>query len=103
MNSARDFADRLASLLRREQGALADFLVALAEFHDRRLWEPLGYTSLFYFLHRALKLSAGGAYHRKAAAELLLRFPQVIEPGNDWMNQFTRRGDRPASHSAQAP
>ena len=23
--------------------------------------------------------------------------------GDDWMNQFTRRGDRPASHSAQAP
>src|SRR5512138_3644657 len=83
MHSARDFADRLAMFLRREQGAMADFLLALAEFHDRRLWEPLGYTSLFYFLHRALKLSAGAAYHRKAAAELLLRFPQVIEPLRD--------------------
>src|SRR5512138_107011 len=80
MHSARDFADRLAMFLRREQGAMADFLLALAEFHDRRLWAPLGYTSLFYFLHRALKLSAGAAYHRRAAAELLLRFPQVIEP-----------------------
>src|SRR5512138_1839681 len=83
MHSARDFADRLAMFLRREQGAMADFLLALAEFHDRRLWEPLGYTSLFYFLHRALKLSAGAAYHRKAAAELLLRFPHVIEPLRD--------------------
>src|SRR5512138_2131972 len=83
MNSARDFADRLALLLRREQGAMADFLLALSEFHDRRLWEPLGYTSLYYFLHRALKLSAGASYHRKAAAELLLRFPQVVEPLRD--------------------
>ncbi len=83
MSSARDFADRLATLLHREQGAMADFLLALSEFHDRRLWEPLGYSSLFYFLHRALKLSAGAAYHRKAAAELLLRFPEVIEPLRD--------------------
>ncbi|HSN13633.1 MAG TPA: HNH endonuclease, partial [Anaeromyxobacteraceae bacterium] len=83
MNTARDFADRLVTLLRREQGAMADFLLALAEFHAQRLWEPLGYSSLFYFLHRALKLSAGAAYHRKAAAELLLRFPEVIEPLRD--------------------
>src|SRR5512138_406198 len=83
MNTARDLANRLATLLRREQAAMADFLLALADFHDRRLWEPLGYTSLFYFLHRALKLSAGAAYHRKAAAELLLRFSAVIEPLRD--------------------
>jgi hypothetical protein len=43
----------------------------------------LGYTSLFYFLHRALKLSAGAAYHRKTAAELLQRCPEVIEPLRD--------------------
>src|SRR5512138_242668 len=83
MNTARDLANRLATLLRREQAAMADFLLALADFHDKRLWEPLGYTSLFYFLHRALELSAGAAYHRKAAAELLLRFPEVIEPLRD--------------------
>jgi hypothetical protein len=83
MDTARDLADRLASLLRREQGAMADFLLALADFDRSRSWLALGYTSLFYFLHRALKLSAGAAYHRKTAAELLQRFPEVIEPLRD--------------------
>jgi hypothetical protein len=83
MDTARDLADRLASLLRREQGAMADFLLALADFDRNRSWLALGYTSLFYFLHRALKLSAGAAYHRKTAAELLQRFPEVIEPLRD--------------------
>jgi hypothetical protein len=83
MDTARDLADRLASLLRREQGAMADFLIALADFDRSRAWLALGYTSLFYFLHRALKLSAGAAYHRKTAAELLQRCPEVIEPLRD--------------------
>jgi 5-methylcytosine-specific restriction endonuclease McrA len=83
MDTARDLADRLASLIRREQGAMADFLLALAEFDRSRSWLALGYTSLFYFLHRALKLSAGAAYHRKTAAELLQRCPEVIEPLRD--------------------
>src|SRR5574341_140772 len=83
MDTARDLAAHLASLLRREQGAMADFLLALADFDRQRLWQPLGYSSLFYFLHRALKLSAGAAYHRKSAAELLQRFPEVIEPLRD--------------------
>src|SRR5574341_789395 len=83
MDTARDLAAHLASLLRREQGAMADFLLALADFDRQRLWQPLGYSSLFYFLHRALKLSAGAAYHRKTAAELLQRFPAVVEPLRD--------------------
>jgi hypothetical protein len=80
MNTARDLADHLASLLRREQGALADFLLALAEFDARRLWEPLGYSSLFRFLHRHLRMSKGAAHYRKTAAELIQRVPEVIEP-----------------------
>jgi hypothetical protein len=80
MDTARDLADRLASLLRREQGALADFLLALADFDARRLWEPLGYTSLFHFLHRHLGMSKGAAHYRKTAAELIQRVPEVVEP-----------------------
>ena len=80
MDTARDFADRLASLRRREQGALADFLVALADFDKRRLWEPLGYSSLFHFLHRHLGMSKGAAHYRKTAAELIQRVPEVVEP-----------------------
>jgi len=39
---SRSFAARLAALLRDEQHAMADFLVALAEFDRRRAWVALG-------------------------------------------------------------
>ena len=83
MNSAGDFTNRLADLLRRERAALADFLVALADFDRRRLWVDLGHSSLFYFLHRELGLSKGAAFYRKTAAELIQKYPEVVEPLRD--------------------
>jgi 5-methylcytosine-specific restriction endonuclease McrA len=80
MDTARDFADRLSALLRKEQGAMADFLLALADFDRRRLWQTLGYSSLFHFLHRELGMSKGAAHYRKTAAELIQRIPGVVEP-----------------------
>src|SRR5512143_4101469 len=80
METARDFTVRLQELLRREHRALADFLVALADFDRRRLWVEVGYASLFDFLHRELGLSKGAAFYRKSAAELVQRFPEVVEP-----------------------
>jgi len=62
---------------------MADFLVALADFDRRRAWLQLGHSSLFYFLHRELGLSKGSAHYRKTAAELVQRFPEVIEPLRD--------------------
>src|SRR5512140_1272151 len=75
--TAREDMARLLDLLRREQGAMADFLVALADFDRRRHWQALGHASLFAFLRRELHLSAGAAQYRKTAAELVQRFPQV--------------------------
>lgn len=83
MTNAHEFTSRLLDLLRREQGAMADFLIALSEFDRKRFWVGLGYTSLFYFLHRELKLSSGASYHRKTAAELIQRFPEIVEPLRD--------------------
>ena len=80
MNDARESSRRLADLLHREHSAMADFLVALADFDRRRLWLRLGHSSLFYFLHRELRLSKGAAYYRKVAADLIQQFPEVIEP-----------------------
>ena len=60
MNIARDLTNRLTELLHREHLAMADFLVALADFDRARHWEALGYRSLFSFLRRELRLSAGG-------------------------------------------
>jgi hypothetical protein len=77
MTSARELTNRLADLLRDEHGAMADFILALSDFDARQLWRELGHTSLFYFLRRELRLSAGAAQYRKTAAELVRTFPEV--------------------------
>ena len=80
LNEARKLRDALAALLRKEQAAMADFLVALADFDRRRGWEALGHASLFAFLHVELRLSKSAAFYRRSAAELLQDFPEVVEP-----------------------
>jgi hypothetical protein len=77
---ARQLRDALKLLLHTEQSAMADFLVALADFHRRRGWERLGHANLFAFLHVELRLSKSAAFYRKSAAEVLQNFPEVIEP-----------------------
>ena len=59
MTNARQLAARLADLFQRERAAMADFLLALADFDRERLWLELGYSSLFHFLHRELGMSKG--------------------------------------------
>jgi hypothetical protein len=80
---ARQLRDSLRSLLRREQAAMADFLVTLADFDQRRGWEALGHAGLFAFLLAELGLSKSASYYRRSAAELLQGFPEVIEPLRD--------------------
>jgi hypothetical protein len=80
MNHARESSRILAGLLRSEHGAMADILVALAEFDRQRLWLRLGFANLFDYLHRELGLSRGSAHYRKVAAQLVQRFPEVVEP-----------------------
>jgi hypothetical protein len=77
MTTARELTDQMASMLRNERGALADFLLAFSDFHEKKRWRELGYGSAFPYLRRDLKLSAGAAYNRLAAAELIARFPEV--------------------------
>jgi hypothetical protein len=77
METARAFANRLRDLLRNERNAMAEFLIALAEFDRRNLYRELGHATLFSFLRVELKLSAGAAQYRKTAAELVQRFPEV--------------------------
>ena len=82
-SDASALAAHLAVLLSAEHHAMAEFLLALADFDRRRAWAELGHASLWAFLHRDLRLSAGAAYHRKAAAELLQRCPEVDAPLRD--------------------
>ncbi len=83
LTESRALAARLASLLRQEQHAMADFLAALAEFDQRRGWLELGYSGLFPFLHRELGLSKAAAFFRMTAATLIQRFPEILEPLRD--------------------
>jgi hypothetical protein len=80
---ARQLRDSLKLLLRKEQAAMAEFLVALADFDRRRGWEPLGHASFFAFLHFELGLSNSAAFYRMSAARLLQRFPDLVEPIRD--------------------
>jgi hypothetical protein len=75
--TARELTNDLLVLLRKEHGAMADFLLALADFDRHQRWRELGHTSLFYFLRRELGLSAGAAQNRKTAAELIRAYPTV--------------------------
>ncbi|HET7824854.1 MAG TPA: HNH endonuclease [Anaeromyxobacter sp.] len=63
MTNARQVTARLADLLSRERSALAEFGPS--------------------FLHRELRLSRGAAYYRQAAATLVQRHPEVLEPIRD--------------------
>jgi hypothetical protein len=83
MDTARLLAARLADLLRRENAAMAEFLLALTNFDRERRWEELGYASLFDFLHRELRVSRGSAFYRSTAARLLQAFPDVAEAFRD--------------------
>jgi hypothetical protein len=80
MTTAREFTSRLADLLRREHGAMADFLVALAAFDRQRLWVELGYPSLFYFLHRELGLSKGAAHYARPRRSSSSAAPRSSSP-----------------------
>jgi hypothetical protein len=83
LSAARQARDGLATLLRSERAAAADFLLALSDFDRRRGWELLGHASLFAFLVVELRLSKGAAFVRSSAARLLLAFPEAIEPLRD--------------------
>ena len=79
MSTARQQANDLLALLRREHHALAEFLSALAAFDRRGAWRELGHGTLFAFLVKDLGLSNGAAAYRKAAVELVQRFPRVLD------------------------
>src|SRR6266568_5158364 len=83
MTNARELSNRLAELLHQEHHALAEFILALADFDRERRWLELGHASLFNFLHHELGLSKGAAYYRMTAARLVQRHPEIVEPLRD--------------------
>ncbi len=89
LTEARSFHARLIDLLGVELVSLGAFLEALAEFDRRKLFRELGHANLFEYLHRGLGLSRGAAHYRRAAAWLVQRFPEVLEPIRDGRLCFT--------------
>ncbi len=79
VTTGREFTRHLNDLLRNEQGAMVKLLFAIGECDGRRIWAEMGYTSLFEYLHRELKLSRSAAYFRAAAAGLVLKHPEVAD------------------------
>ncbi len=80
LSEARKLRDAITALLRREQAAMADFLIALSDFDRRRGWEVLGHASLFAFINSELGLTPAPTYWRVEASRLLQRFPDLVEP-----------------------
>ena len=81
--NAREWSSRIADLASREHSALADLLLALADFDGQLVYRQLGFSSLFDFLHREIGLSRGSAYYRQVGARLVRRFPEVEPPIRD--------------------
>ncbi len=81
--TAAEWTKRLAELYANERNATVELLLALSEFDERRLWQALGYNGLFNYLHIELGMSKATAYYRKTGAELVRRFPALVEPMRD--------------------
>src|SRR4051794_4315629 len=81
--NAKSASENLAKLLDCERNAMVEFLIALAEFDRDRHWVELGFPSLFTFLHEQLGMSTSSAYYRKTIADLIQKFPEIVEPLRD--------------------
>ncbi len=81
--NAIEWSSRIADLARSEHAALADLLLAVAEFDGQEAYRQLGFASLFDFLHREIGLSRGSAYYRQVGARIIRRFPEVEGPIRD--------------------
>jgi hypothetical protein len=67
----------VARLAGREREATATFIVHLAEFDGRRLYEGAGYPSMFAYCRAVLRLSEDAAYNRIKAARAARDYPEI--------------------------
>lgn len=70
--------DEMPRLIATECGATAMLVAALAEFDTRRLWLPLGYSSLFNYCVHGLTLTEDAACSRIEAARASRKFAPVL-------------------------
>jgi hypothetical protein len=75
--SALERSNQLGQLLNVERRSMLAFILALVEFDSQQGWKALGYTSLWGYLSRELKMSDAMVATRAAAVQLVRRFPQI--------------------------
>jgi hypothetical protein len=68
----------LIRLARGEREATAALIVHLAEFDARRLFEGAGYSSLFRYCRKVLRLSEDAVYNRIKTARAARRYPVIV-------------------------
>lgn len=71
--------DEIPRLVASESVATAVVVAGLAEFDARRLWLPLGYSSLFTYCVQHLKLTEDAACSRIDAARASRKFPGLLD------------------------
>ena len=74
-----ELTSSLDTLAMRERENVVELLRHLIEFDSRRLYRELGYSSLFDYCLRRLKLSRGGAYRRVSAARCRKDNPELAD------------------------
>jgi hypothetical protein len=67
------------SITLQTQELTAKLVAFLAEVERRRLWADMACGSLYGFCRDRLRMSDDGAYRRKTAAQLALRFPIILK------------------------
>jgi hypothetical protein len=75
-----------------ERQGTAQLVAHLAELDARKLYLAAGYSSLFMYCCRVLRLSEHGSYNRIEAARIARRFPAVLDMlGDGRLNLATLR------------
>ena len=69
---------RLKQLAADERASLVVLLSHIAEFDRRKLYGPLGYSSMFVYCTTVLKFSEDMAYRRIHAAPACVKFPEIL-------------------------
>jgi 5-methylcytosine-specific restriction endonuclease McrA len=77
--SDAELTSSLDSLVQKQRLDTVELLKFLGEFDLRALYRELGYSSLFDYCVRKLKLSEGAAYRRVSAARCLRGNPEIAE------------------------
>lgn len=77
--SDTDLTIELKRLLGRERESTARLVACVAEFDARRLYLPMGFSSMFTYCRDHLHLGEGAAYRRIEAARASRRFPEILE------------------------